>query len=233
MRHVKVHSRLQKHTRPDYISLESMMSDKTPEQLAAEQAAAAAAQAKAAEAAAAKEAKAQEAARKKEEREAAKAAKLAEAEAKKAELEAAKAAKVAEKEAAKKAKEDEKARKAAEKEAAKAAKQKPKMPEQNGVRRPGPDGECGKAWAVFDSISQSQNAPCAISQAITVAKAMEPPLNEGNLRTEYARWKKFNGLTGKIDAPKTPEQIEAEKAAAAKAAELAAQQQAAAQHPQA
>lgn len=167
------------------------MSEKTPEQLAAEQAAAA----KQAEKAAAKAKKDAEAAAKKAAKEAAAAEKQAKADAKKAEKEAA----AAKKEAEKQAKIDAKAAKAAEKEAAKAAKQANRMPEQNGVRRPGPDGLCGQVWALADKLSTE------LKQAVPIANLLEAGtaagLNASNIRTEYARWKKFHGLSGRITLP--------------------------------
>lgn len=155
--------------------------EKTPEQIAAEN------QAKA-DAKAAKEAAKKEAAEKRaKEREEKKAAKKVEAEQKK--LNAAKA-------------------RQEKKDQAKAAREANRMPEQNGVRRPKPDGLCGKAWAIFDNVSQTSGAPATIGASLIVAK--EQGLNEGNVRAEYARWRKFHGITGR--APK-----------AAPAAETAAQ----------
>jgi len=148
-----------------------------------------------------------------------KAQKEMEAAAKKAEKEAAKAAKEAEKNAAAEAKEAAKAAKQAEKKAkeeakaaavlakneAKAAKQaqkeQAKQPEQNGIRRPKPEGECGKAWALFDQLSQAKGAPVAAAE-IRAAMSKGSELNEGNVKAEYPRWKKFHGLSGMI--PPTP-----------------------------
>ena len=140
--------------------------------------------------------KAAAAAKKAEEKAAAKAAK----DAVKAEE---KAKKDAEKQAAKEAKEAEKAAKAQEKidaaAAAKAAKEANKMPEANGVRRPKPETLCGQAWAVFDEVSAKNGAPASIKESLEIAKARG--LNEGNVRVEYARWRKFFGITGRIAAP--------------------------------
>lgn len=154
------------------------MSEKTQEQLNAEAAAAAQKQAE-------KEAKAAAAAE-------AKAAKDAERAAKKAAAEAEKESKKAEREAAKAAKEQAKLN-------AKAAKEASRQPEQNGIRRPGPDGLCGQVWTLADSLSAS------LGQAVPIANLLESGvaagLNPSNIRTEYARWKKFHGLTGRITAP--------------------------------
>lgn len=119
--------------------------------------------------------------------------------AKKAESEGKKAAKEAEKNAAKQAKEDEKAAKLKAKEDAKAAKEAARQPEQNGVRRPGPDGLCGRAWAVFDELSSKLGQPVPVGDALPVGEARG--LNAGNIRTEYARWKKFHGIEGRVSKP--------------------------------
>lgn len=159
----------------------------TPEQVAA-----AAAQAKA-ETAAQKQAE-------KDSKAAAKAQKDAEKQATADAKAQAKAAKDAERQATKDAKEKEKADKLAAKEQEKAQKEATKnaakMPEANGIRQPKPESLCGKAWAIFNQISAQNGAPASITDALPVAKAQG--LNEGNVRTEYARWKKFHGVTGRV-----------------------------------
>lgn len=132
-------------------------------------------------------------------RDAAAAAKKAEkAEAKKVKDEAAAKAK-ADKAAAEQAKKDAAAAKEAEKAAAKAAKEATKMPEANNVRRPKPETLCGQAWAVFDEVSAKNGQPASIKESLEVAKGRN--LNEGNVRVEYARWRKFFGVTGRVQAP--------------------------------
>lgn len=153
------------------------------------QAAEAAKAAKAAEKAAAKEAKAAEKAAKEAEKAAAKQAKLDAAEAEKA--------------AKQKAIDD----KAAAVAAAKAAKEATRQPEQNGIRRPGPTGLCGRVWALADALS------AALNQATPIANLLEAGIAEGlnpsNIRVEYARWKKFHGLSGRIALPKVEAPAEA------------------------
>lgn len=162
----------------------------TPEELALK--AAAAAQAKADKAAAAAKAKADKAA-----------AKAAEKQAKADKAAADKQAKADAKAAGAAAKEKEKADKIAAKEQAKAdreaAKTANQMPEQNGVRRPKPDTLCGRAWAVFNAESQKLGQPVSISASLAVTNPMG--LNEGNVKAEYARWRKFFGITGRIAPP--------------------------------
>jgi len=165
---------------------EQKQADAAAKQAEKDAKAAAAAEAKAkkdAESAAKKEAAAAEAQAKKDEREAAKAAKLKEKEDKKAAVEAEKAAKI-------KAKED-----------AKAAKEANRQPEQNGVRRPGPDGLCGRVWGLADKLSADLGQPVPVADLLKAGEA--DGLNPANIRTEYARWKKFHGLAGRIVKPET------------------------------
>jgi membrane protein involved in colicin uptake len=122
-----------------------------------------------------------------------KAEKEAEKVAKAAAKEAEKAAKEAEKEAKAKAREEAKAAKAAEREAN-------RMPEQNGIRRPKPDTKCGKTWSIFDEISQRTGQPASINEALEISRSKG--MNDGNTRAEYARWRKFFGLSGRINRPK-------------------------------
>ena len=153
---------------------------------AASQAKAAAEAAKKAEAEAKKAAAEAEKARKAEERKQA-------AEAKKAAAAEAKAKAAAEREARKAEREAEKARKLEEKE-------KNRMPEKNGVRRPKPETMCGKVWAIADSISEKTGAPAPIASILE--EGLKQGLNEGNMKTEYARWRKFYGITGRHTLPK-------------------------------
>ncbi|QJI53372.1 transcriptional activator [Alteromonas phage vB_AcoS-R7M] len=142
--------------------------------------------------------------------------KVVERETKKAEREEAKLAKAKEREEAKAKREAEKAEKAAKREA-------DRMPEQNGIRRPKPETLCGKVWTIADEVSSELGQPAPVSLVLERGEAQG--LNTGNIKAEYARWRKFNGVTGRITAPKTPEEIAAEEAAEkAKAAKAEAKQ---------
>lgn len=135
-----------------------------------------------------------------------KAAKKEEADKKKAEKAAEKAAK---KEAEKAQKEAEKAAKKEAQEQAKiAAKAATKQPEQNGVRRPKPETLCGRAWAIFDGVSSQLGSPAPIRDCLVIAR--DQGLNENNVKVEYAQWRKFNGVSGRITST-----IAVEKAAPA------------------
>lgn len=73
-----------------------------------------------------------------------------------------------------------------------------KRVEQNGIKRPlaGP-GICATMWATFDAITAKQGSPCTIAQA----KVAMPDYNVVNMQGEYASWRKFNGITGRVVAP--------------------------------
>ena len=162
----------------------------TPDQSAAEAAAKAqaAAQAKAEKDAAAKAAKE------------AKAAAAAEAKAAKQKAaDEAKAAKAQADAAAKEAKAAAKAAAEAEKAKAAEAKKTVKQPQQHGVTRPRPDGACGKVWAIADYLSAQKQAPVAISELIVQTQAAG--LNDATTRTQYARWKTFNGVFHAVPKP--------------------------------
>lgn len=100
--------------------------------------------------------------------------------------------------AAKKAQAD--AEKAAKTQAAEQTKAASKLPEQNGITRPKPDSQTGKAWAIFDQVSNKNGAPASIGETLPMATAQG--INEATCRTQYARWRKFNGVAGRVDAPK-------------------------------
>lgn len=126
------------------------------------------------------------------------AAAKAAADAKKAEAAAAKAK--AKQEAKDKREADKKAKaeaKAAAKKAAKDAKDASKMPEQNGIRRPKADTTCGKVWAIFDQLSAKTGAPATIGDSLKAAEGVA----EATVRTQYARWRKFHGITGRQERP--------------------------------
>ena len=145
-------------------------------------------------------------------KEAEKAAKDAEKAQKAAEKAAAKEQAKAEREAAKAAKAEEVAK---AKEAAKAAKEANRMPISNGIRRPKPETLCGQAWAIFDEVSAAKGSPSAIGECLPIAQ--ERGLNPTNVRVEYARWRKFFGVTGRIENPAAAEKKAAAEAAKAEA----------------
>lgn len=134
------------------------------------------------------QAQADEAAAKKAEKEAAKAKKAQE-----------KAAKNAEKTAKKEAEKAAKAEAKAAKQASKPAKVKREaMPEQNGVkmRRPGTSG--ARIWDAATGISSNKGSPATIQEVLAACTAD----NENQVKCEYAAWRKYWGISGRVTAPK-------------------------------
>jgi hypothetical protein len=59
----------------------------------------------------------------------------------------------------------------------------------NGVMRPKAEGLCGQCWDLFDGISAG--GPVKMAEAVAVGTAAS--LNDATVRTQYNRWRKFNG----------------------------------------
>lgn len=86
---------------------------------------------------------------------------------------------------------------ASTKKAAKPAREK--LPTQNGVARPKGDTATGRAWTIFDDVSRANGTPASIGEAMPLAKSQG--INEATVRTQYARWRKYNNVSGRIAAP--------------------------------
>lgn len=163
---------------------------KTPEQIAAEINAklAAVAEAKAAELAAKLAAKAEAQAAKT-------AANLAAHTAKTEAAAIAKAAK-AEASAAKKAA---KALELSVKKAARAAEKAAKVAEPAVVKLPRSDTDSAKVWAFANQLSAQLGRPALRKDVTSAATAIG--INEATANTQYARWRVFHGITGRVVAP--------------------------------
>lgn len=100
----------------------------------------------------------------------------------------------AEKFAAKKIREIENLKKKEELKAQKAREKiKVKRPEQNGVEQPTPGTQCAKVWDLANSMSTELQAPVTINLLLAVAG--EYGLRPNTVRTQFAMWRKYNGLT--------------------------------------
>lgn len=73
------------------------------------------------------------------------------------------------------------------------------QPQFNGVTRPRADGKCGRVWAIADSLSAGIGGPVSISVLQPACNAAG--LNDATTRTQYARWKAFNGVVGVVAKP--------------------------------
>lgn len=66
--------------------------------------------------------------------------------------------------------------------------------EQNGVKRPNAGGACAAVWEKADALSASLERPVTVAE---LRNAM-PEQNKNNLQAEYAAWRKFNGIIGRL-----------------------------------
>ena len=70
--------------------------------------------------------------------------------------------------------------------------------QQNGVTRPGPNTLTGKVWEAADAISRdNKGEPATIAQ---VKEKLAGSVNDATTRTQYARWRSYNGIKGRIGA---------------------------------
>ena len=69
--------------------------------------------------------------------------------------------------------------------------------QKNGITRPGANTVCGKIWAAADAISASQGgAPATI--ASLVAHPASAGINSHTIKTQYSRWRHYNGVSGRL-----------------------------------
>jgi hypothetical protein len=67
---------------------------------------------------------------------------------------------------------------------------------QNNVTRPSPDSLCGKIWAAADKLSSEPGhfATIAVLKELPEIKG----INDHTVKTQYARWRSFNGVKGRL-----------------------------------
>jgi hypothetical protein len=65
---------------------------------------------------------------------------------------------------------------------------------QNGVTRPGKETICGQVFEVADKITTEQSHTATIAEV----KSALPKLNDHTVKTQYARWRQFNGIVGRL-----------------------------------
>jgi hypothetical protein len=71
-------------------------------------------------------------------------------------------------------------------------------PQKNGITRPGSDTTTGKVWHCADEITTKNK------QAASISELKQHPdlrqVNDHTIRTQYARWRKYNGVEGRVDS---------------------------------
>lgn len=76
------------------------------------------------------------------------------------------------------------------------------LPKQHGITRPAAETKCGKIFSAADKITAESNRPATISEVRVACHG----INDHTIKTQYARWRAFNGVTGRI----VPETVAAE-----------------------
>lgn len=104
----------------------------------------------------------------------------------------------------------------ADKEARKQRREANRQPKVNGVRKPADGTICGNVWVLIEAIGAAlgQHAPVAYVLSEGLARGYDA----NTLKTQYARWKKYNGLDGEIKLPLPPLDIDVPHAPANAAA---------------
>ena len=67
-------------------------------------------------------------------------------------------------------------------------------PEQNGLKRPSSGSTCAIIWDTCDRITSETEHTCTSAELFNALQGY----NECTLRTQYARWRQFNGITGRL-----------------------------------
>jgi hypothetical protein len=86
---------------------------------------------------------------------------------------------------------------------------RPEKQAKNGITRPASETTTGKIWDLADQISAKKaeanpTAFCTIAELRSLPELKQT--NEHTLKTQYARWRTYNGLKGRQDAaPATPQ----------------------------
>jgi hypothetical protein len=81
---------------------------------------------------------------------------------------------------------------------------------QNDVTRPADNTACGKIWATADAISLSTHGICPI--AALKEHADMKGVNDHTIKTQYAKWRKYNGVVGRLPKLHAVHQVQGEYA---------------------
>jgi hypothetical protein len=66
---------------------------------------------------------------------------------------------------------------------------------QNNIARPGTGTVTGTIWSIADSLSAALGSPVGRKEVLDEAAKKE--INPSTAATQYGRWRKYNGLTGR------------------------------------
>lgn len=73
-------------------------------------------------------------------------------------------------------------------------------PESNGVKRPSAGTICSQVWDIATGLSNANNELSTPTLSQVVEAAEKVGINKYTARTQYARWRVFHGITGRIVA---------------------------------
>jgi hypothetical protein len=79
------------------------------------------------------------------------------------------------------------------------------LPHQNGVTRPNAATITGRVWNLVDELQAALGKLPARSEVI--GKGLAQGINEATLSTQYGRWRKFHGFTGRTNGPAVPARV--------------------------
>lgn len=71
--------------------------------------------------------------------------------------------------------------------------------QQHGITRPAQNTKCGLIWAAADQITAETDSPCTIGALRSHPDVAN--VNEHTIRTQYARWRQYNGISGRLATP--------------------------------
>ncbi len=69
-------------------------------------------------------------------------------------------------------------------------------PTANGITRPSAGTTCARVWALCEELTANMGRTAPLSVVVDTAKAQG--INQFTARTQYACWRKFNGISGRV-----------------------------------
>jgi hypothetical protein len=81
---------------------------------------------------------------------------------------------------------------------------RPDKNQRNGITRPAAESITGKVWAAADAISVANNGAPATIAAVKAHPTMTG-VNDHTVKTQYARWRAFNNIKGRLQVIKVAE----------------------------
>lgn len=75
---------------------------------------------------------------------------------------------------------------------------KPKQEQANGVTRPRPGNTVARVWEIADQLSNFKlKEPKIAARADVLVAAENEKINAATAATQYGRWRRFHGITGR------------------------------------